>query len=175
MQDGRASSDLTIGPNLQFRLAGIDDYSTIRHVHASAIRALNERLIDANDVTQAVSTIYSSTYVTDLIAKATQVALLNGDIVGTCAWSASDDRGHAARIGSLFVLPLFQGRGIARQLIQHTEQEAARHGYTRFAAIVPAALAALYEHLDYVTTSFGTSRDVVPGVAVQVAFVRKPR
>ncbi len=174
MQDGHASSELATGPSLQFRLAGIDDYSTIRHVHASAVRALNERLIDQGDVALSVATIYSADYITDLIAKSTQVAMLNGDIIGTCAWSATDDRGLSARISALFVLPLFQGQGYARQLIQHTEQAAARHGYSRFTAIVPVAVVPLYDQLDYTTASFGTSRDVVPGVAVQVAFVRKP-
>jgi GNAT superfamily N-acetyltransferase len=174
MQDGHASPDVAAGPSLSIRPAGLDDYSTIRHVQASAIRALADSLIDANEVTAAFETIYSPSYVTELMTRSVFIAVLNGDIVGTCAWSPGDDRGHAARISNLFVLPLFQGRGIARGLLEYMEADAKRHGYSRTNAIAPVAMTGLFKSLDYAITSFGTSRDVVPGVALQVVFFRKP-
>jgi GNAT superfamily N-acetyltransferase len=174
MQDGQTGSDTTHRPSLVIRRAGLDDYSTIRSVHAAAIRALGDRLIDAADVPRAVKTVYSVAYMSELIAKNAHVALLNGDIVGTGAWSASDDRGLAARISGLFVAPLFQGTGIGRAMIHHLEADANAHGYQRFTAIVPVTLVAFAESAGYATASFGTSRDIVPGTDVQVAFVRKP-
>jgi GNAT superfamily N-acetyltransferase len=174
MQDGHASTDVIVAPSPEFRLAGLDDYSTLRHVQSSAIRALGERSIDASEVSTALETIYSSDYIAHLMAKSTILAVVNGDIVGTCSWSAGDDRGHAARISGLFVLPLFQGAGIGRHLLEHVEADAARHGYSRFNAIAPVALSGLFTDLDYAITSFGTSRDVIPGVSLQVAFLRKP-
>jgi GNAT superfamily N-acetyltransferase len=173
MVDAGMFSDTPQGPSLLVRSAGLDDYSTIRHIQASAIRALTNGLIDEQDALAATATIYSAAYVAELMAKTTYIALLNGDIVATCAWSAGDDRGHAARISALFVLPAFQGRGIAREVVHKVEQDAARHGFDRFSAIVPVELGTFFESMGYATTSFGTSRDVVPGVPLQVAFVRK--
>ena len=131
-------------------------------------------MIDANEVATAIRAIYSPSYVIELIAKSVHVAQLNGDIVGTCAWSPSDDRGLAARIGALFVAPLFQGNGFGRQLIAHSEQDAAVNGFHRFTAIVPVSIVSVFEGMGYVTASYGTSRDVVPETAVQVAFLKKP-
>jgi GNAT superfamily N-acetyltransferase len=174
MQDGQTGSDTTHRPSLVIRRAGLDDYSTIRSVHASAVRALSDRLVDAADVPRVIKTIYSIAYMTELMAKSAFVALVNGDIVGTGAWSPSDDRGLAARISALFVAPLFQGTGIGRAMIHQLETDANGHGYKRFTAIVPVTLVAFAESAGYGTASFGTSRDIIPGTDVQVAFVRKP-
>ena len=152
----------------------MDEFSTVRHVHASAVRALADRLIEASEATTAIQAIYSAAYVSDLITKSVHVAQLNGDIVGTCAWNPSDDRGLAARISALFVAPLFQGNGIGRQLIAHSEQDASANGFDCFTAIVPVSIVPLFEEMGYVTASYGTSRDVVPETAVQVAFLKKP-
>ncbi len=161
-------------PGLSIRPAGLDDYSTIRHIQSSAVRTLGEQLIELDDVTSALNTIYSSDYLIELMARSTFLATINDDIVGTCGWSAGDDRGHAARISGLFVLPLFQAQGIGSRLLEHVEMDAGRNGYTRFNAIAPVSIKGLFTRLHYTTTSFGTSRDVVPGVALQVAFLRKP-
>jgi GNAT superfamily N-acetyltransferase len=174
MQDGHASADAGITPGLAFRAAGLDDYATIRHIQSSAIRALSERMLDAADVSAALATIHSSDYINQLMTKSTFLAVMHGDPIGTCSWSPGDDRGHAARVSGLFVMPLFQGGGIGRSLLVHVETDASRHGYTRLNAIAPVAVAGLFKDLDYAVTSFGTSREVIPGVSVQVAFMRKP-
>jgi GNAT superfamily N-acetyltransferase len=174
MQDGHPSADVTTEPRLHIRPAGLDDYATVRYTQAAAIRTLAASLLDEADVAAAIETIYAPSYTAELMAKSVFLAELNGDVVGTCAWYPSDDRGHAARIGGLFVHPLFQGHGFAHQLLQHVEQDAARHGYERLNAIAPVTMADVFKTLDYVVTSYGTSRDVIPGIAIQVAFLRKP-
>jgi GNAT superfamily N-acetyltransferase len=174
MQDGQPTSDISTEPSLRIRPAELDDYSTIRYVQAAAVRTLSVSLLDEAEVAAAIETIQSPGYTAELMAKSVFLAELNGDVIGTCAWVPNDDRGHAARIGGLFVLPLFQGHGFGRQLLEHTERDAARNGYNRFNAIAPVTVAEIFKMLDYAITSFGTSRDVIPGVAVQVAFLRKP-
>jgi GNAT superfamily N-acetyltransferase len=174
MQDGHPSTDVTTEPRLRIRPAGPDDYSTIRYVQSAAVRTLASSLLDENEVIAAIETINSTSYAAGLMAKTVFLAELNGDVVGTCAWFPNDDRGHAARIGGLFVLPLFQGHGFGRMLLEHAELDAARHGYERFNAIAPVSVADLFTSLEYTVSSFGTSRDVIPSVAVQVAFLRKP-
>ena len=162
------------GPQLVVRRASLDEYSTIRHVQATAIRSLGDKLLDPADVHAATTAVYSAEYLAELVRKTVFVAVLNGDIVGTCAWSASDDRGSSARIGALFIKPLFQGAGVGRHLVASTERDASLKGYVRFTATVPVAIVPLFAHLGYVIASFGTSRDVIPETAVQVAFLRKP-
>ena len=166
--------DAMAGPQLVVRRASLDDYSTIRHVQASAIRSLVDKLLEPTESDAATQAVYTSEYLSELLLKTVFVAVLNGAIVGTCAWSASDDRGSSARISALFVAPLFQGAGVGRQLMTGAERDAAHNGYARFAATAPVAIVPLFARLGYVTASFGTSRDVIPATAIQVAFLRKP-
>ena len=174
MQDGHRQDEQARGPNLTHRRAELDDYSTIRHVQASAVRALVDRLLVVAEVANAVRIIYSPDYVSDLIKKNLQVAVLNGDIVGTGAWSPGDDRGLTARLSMLFVTPLFQGIGIGRRLVGALEQDAQEHGFDRYSITTPVSLVSMFETFGYATASHGVSRDVVPGATLQVAFLRKP-
>lgn len=162
------------GPALTFKRAGLDDYSTIRHVQSSAIKALVDSLLDSEEVELATKVIYSAEYISDLFSKNVHVAVLNGDIVGTCAWGPSDDRGSAARLSALYVAPLFQGRGIGCRLVETVTQDATASGFARMMATVPVSVVPLFSSLRFNAASFGTSRDVIPDVMLQVAFLRKP-
>jgi N-acetylglutamate synthase-like GNAT family acetyltransferase len=162
------------GPTLTFRRAAIDDYSTIRHVQSSAIRSLGDNLLDSDEVTAATSVIYSADYIADLAARNVHVAVLNGAIVGTCAWEPSDDRGSAARLSSLYVAPLSQRSGIGSGLVEIVSQDAAISGFSRMMATVPVSVVPMFAALGFTVASFGTSRDVIPDAALQVAFLRKP-
>ncbi len=162
------------GPTLTFRRAAIDDYSTIRHVQSTAIRSLGETLLDASEVTAATKVIYSADYVSELSGKNVHVAILNGDIVGTCAWEPSDDRGSAARLSALYVLPLFHGEGIGSRLVEVAALDAVNSGFSRMMATVPVSIVPLFTAIGFNTASFGTSRDVIPDTLLQVAFLRKP-
>jgi GNAT superfamily N-acetyltransferase len=161
------------GPRLVIRRANLDEYSTIRHVQATALRSLVERGLDRHDVDAAVQTIYSQEHLTTLTALTLLVAVVNGDVVGTCGWRAGSEREAGARLGALFVTPLFQGAGIARQLISETELDAQRAGHGRFSIAAPVDIESLFTGLGYTTTSFGTSRDAIPSVTMKVAFLRK--
>ena len=174
MLTSATSSGGPAGPSLVTRRAGLDDYSTIRHVQSSAIRPLAGPLLDAADVAKAIAAVYTPAYSSELFRKTVLVAVLNGDIVGTCAWGPSDDRGTAARISALFVAPLFQGKGIGRRLLEDVERDAAHSGFSRFMATVPVSVVPLFAALKFVTASYGTSRDVIPEITLQVAFLKKP-
>ena len=162
------------GPTLVMRRAGVDDYSTIRHVQSTSIRSLGDKLLDDDEVAHAIRVVYSPAYISELFLKAVHVAVLNGDIVGTCAWGPSDDRGSAARFSSLFVAPLFQGMGIGRSLLAEVERDASHSGFVRFMATVPVSVVPMFAAAKFITASFGTSREVVPDTPLQVAFLKKP-
>lgn len=160
------------GPSLTIRRAGIDDYSTIRHVQASAVRSLLDKIIEPSDVAHATRTIYSPEYIADLFRKSVFVAVLNGDIVGTCAWGPSDDRGLSARISALFVAPLFQSGGIGARLVSEVMRDAVHNGFDKFIVTVPVSVVPLFAALRFVVASYGTSREIVPDTSLQVAFLR---
>lgn len=173
MLNNSTANENADGPSLVFRRAGIDDYSTIRHIQSSAIRSLGDKLLDGDEVTNATKKIYTADYITELSSKTLHVAVLNGDIVGTCAWEPSDDRGSAARLSSLYVAPLFQGKGIGCRLVEAATEDAAASGYRRIMATVPVSVVPLFAALGFSTASFGTSRDVIPDASLQVAFLRR--
>lgn len=162
------------GPSLALRRAGIDDYSTIRHIQASAIRSLADKLLDIGDIANATRAIYTPGYIADLFKKTVYVAVLNGDIVGTCAWGPSDDRGSAARISALYVGPLFQSNGIGSRLVDEIMRDATHNGFDRFMVTVPVSVIPLFSGLKFAIASYGTSREVIPDTLMQVAFLRKP-
>ena len=162
------------GPSLLFRRAGIDDYSTIRHVQSSAIRSLGDNLLDQSDIANATKFVYTAEYIGELFRKSVHVAVLNGDIVATCAWSPNDDSGTAARSSGLFVAPLFQNSGIGQKLLDDVISDGKSNGYDRFMATVPVSVVPLFSALGFVVASYGTSREIVPTVLLQVAFLRKP-
>ena len=174
MPKGGTTGEGAGGPNLQLRRAGVDDYSTIRNVQSMAIRSLAGKILDDIEIVNAVRAVYSPEYIAELFRKTVHVAVLNGEIVGTCAWGPSDDRGTAARISGLFVKPLSQGSGIGARLIDAVTRDAAQNGFSRFMATVPVATAPLFSALGFITASYGTSRDVVPNTSLQVAFLRTP-
>lgn len=174
MQDGQGNTEQTTGPDLVIRRATVDDFSTIRHIHTSTVRALKDSLLSESEITEAARVIRSTGYLSELMQKTLHVALINGDIVGTGAWSPSNDRGVAARISAVFVAPLFQGQGVGRHLIGELERDAADNGYQRLTATVPVAVVAVFDALGYAVASHGVSRDAIPGTLLQVAFLRKP-
>jgi len=173
-RDDLPDAEALPAPELTTRRAAIDDYSTIRHVHASAVRSLGDKLLDAAEVAAATQAIYSGDYTAELLRKSVFVAVLNGAIVGTCAWSPNDDRGTSARISSLFIAPLSQGSGYGRRLLREVERDARQNGFERFALTAPVAIVSLFTGAGFTVASYGTSRDVIPDTAVQVVFLRKP-
>lgn len=124
-----------------------------------------------DDVEAFRSHIYSLRYLDELQLEDLVGAWLDGELIGTAGWMPADDKGLCARIGSLFVRPLFDHIGVGSLLLAEAERRAGRAGFREFSTrvmphIVPFLLKAGYEV---------TSRGVQPfgKVSCVVAFMRK--
>jgi putative acetyltransferase len=155
------------------RRLGIDDFSTVRHVHATSFRSLAGPLISESELEAFTRQVYLPGYVDALMALETFVAEIEGKVVGTAAWSAGDDSGATARISSVFVDPVFTHCGIGRRLVREVEQRAAEAGYQRFSVRATANAVPFFQALGYEIASHGVSSLTAAEGALQVTFMRK--
>lgn len=92
------------------------------------------------------------------------IAYLGGQPVG-CAGLAALPGGCTAEVKRLYVRPAHRGNGIARTLMSHAHQHAARHGMTRLILdVLPArtAVISLYGRLGYTETEPFETESPVP-------------
>ncbi len=59
------------------------------------------------------------------------LALVEDDVAGIACWVPGDFHGASARIGTLYVLPEYSGRGIGSDLVRRTLDDAAAAGHPR--------------------------------------------
>jgi GNAT superfamily N-acetyltransferase len=163
----------TIGDQAVIRKIGADDFSTVRYVHAGAFKALAAPLLSDDEIKAFLDHVYSPGYVDALMQTNVYVAVLNGQLVGTAAWGAGDDSGAAARIGSVFVDPMFTQGGIGRRLVTEVEMRAAEAGYTRFSVRSTSNAVPFFLSIGYDIASHGVSSLSVADGALPVTFMRK--
>jgi GNAT superfamily N-acetyltransferase len=111
-------------PGLAIRGAGLDHWSEIRHVHASAFRRLAGPAIDEQQCEAFVARIYEPDYTVTLQTHDLIVAWLDNRPIGTAGWVPFDQRGTIARIASVYVSPQFTRLGIGRRLVTAAEARA---------------------------------------------------
>lgn len=138
------------------RPAGIDDWSDIRHLHASAFGALASPFLDAKHILAFKSVVYSSAYIETLAETDLWLATHDERIVGSAGWAPADDSGGLARVESVFVSPLFAGLDIGHRLVRHVESRAAAGGFRSFATRAMRGSVGFFEALGYTVTAHGT-------------------
>jgi len=102
------------------------------------------------------------------------IADLGGQPVG-CAGLSALPGGGAAEVRRLYVRPAHRGNGIARTLMSHAHQHAARHGMTRLILdVLPARTAAIgfYRRLGYTETGPFETESPVPMIYMERAVTR---
>lgn len=167
------SATSTQSPQFEIGPASIDDFSTIRHVHALAIQRILAASLSADDVNQLCAHVRTADYTAQLMSREFLVAKVNGSTVGTIAWSPVQDGAGVARISAHFVHPLYVGIGIGRALLEAAVEQAATAGYPKCMARVPLAAISLYENSGFATMSQGVAKDLAPSVTMHVAFMRR--
>jgi predicted N-acetyltransferase YhbS len=155
------------------RRLGLDDFSTVRYVHASSFKTLAGPLITEAELESFTRQVYQPAYVDALMALNTFVAVLDGRVIATAAWGAGDDSGAVARIGSVFVDPVFTRCGLGRRLVREVEQRATEAGYRRFSVRATANAVPFFQALDYEIASHGVSSLTATEGTLQVTFMRK--
>jgi hypothetical protein len=149
---------------------GIDDFSGLRYLHATALRAHTASVLSQAEVDAFTELVRSTAYVDLLLKEEIYGGFLDGELVGSASWHASGDNGRVARIGSLFALhPRF---GIGRQLLAAIEGRAKACGFSQFATGVTANAVPFFLRHGYRVASRGT-RILSASCGLPVTFLKK--
>ena len=160
----------------EIRAVGIDELSTVRYIHASALRAEASSSLSETEIATFATHVYSDAYTGSLgeAARTNRLlgAVLAGELVGTAGWLPASDDGAVARIHGVFVRPMFTGVGIGRRLALAAEEQARRAGFSAFTVRATLNAAGFFSGLGYEISSRG-AWTLAPGQTLQVAFMRK--
>jgi GNAT superfamily N-acetyltransferase len=160
----------------EIRPVGIDELSTVRYIHASALRSQAGSSLSDTEIATFAAHVYSDAYTGGLSEAARTNRLLGAvigeELVGTAGWLPASDNGAIARIHGVFVRPMFTGAGIGRTLALATEEQARRAGFSAFTVRATLNAAGFFSGLGYEITSRG-AWTLAPGQTLQVAFMRK--
>ena len=133
---------------------GLDDFSAIRHLHATSLRAQTVGVLSDAEVAAFVRLVYSPAYTDDPDEGGGATA--PGSTASWSApssWQANGANGHIARIGSIFVR--HRGYGIGRRLLAAVEARAQQCGFASFAVGVTANAVPFFERQGYAVASRG--------------------
>ena len=158
--------------NAIVRAVGLDDWSAVRQLHSLSFNRLVGILFDETAAAAMKSHLETPEYTEELARQNLSIALVEGHVVGTCGWVASDDHGHAARITSLFVDPLFTRLGIGRRLVWDAEARARAAGFQTLTTRATEVTIEYFAALGYELSSQGVSTPA-PDLVIPVIFMRK--
>jgi GNAT superfamily N-acetyltransferase len=151
----------------------VEDFSTVRYIHTTAFKAQTAWLLSDAEVAAFLTQVRAAGYTEALMATHAFVAVVNGQVVGTSSWTAGDDSGATARIGSVFIDPMFSGCGIGKRLIAATEASAREAGYLRYSVRATANAVPFFLACGYDIASHGVSSLSVVEGSMPVTFMRK--
>jgi GNAT superfamily N-acetyltransferase len=148
---------------------GPDDFSAVRHLHATSLRAQTVGVLSDAELTAFVRLVHSPAYIGILGKEEVTCAWLDGELVGTVSWQANAASGHIARIGCIFTR--HQGFGIGQRLLGAVEARAQQCGFSRLAVGVTANAVPFFARQGYAVASSGVK--TLAGCALPVTFLRK--
>ncbi len=154
------------------RPIAVDDYATVRHLHASSIRAFAAERLTIDEVDALLDYVHSPAYMDRIHAADPMGAWIDDELVATSGWKVADDTGQMARITQLHVSPLFAGGGLGRLMLAVAEDRALTGGFTRIGVRAIESGAPFLVHMGYEVTSHGV-QPLPSGVSVPVVFLRK--
>lgn len=162
-----------LAPVLEIRRVTVDDFSTIRYIHTRAFERGVAPHLSEEEAAAVLAHMRTPAYAADLLSRELYVGLIAGQIVATAGWSAGDDSGTVARIGWIFVDPMFAGTGIGRRMVADVEARAAQSGYSKFAVRATPNAAGFCQRIGYDVASHGVSALYSAVDALPVTFMRK--
>jgi len=157
---------------MTIRRVGMDDWASVRYVHASAFRILASSDCEPPELEAFAAYVRSPEYAARLHAENLHAGWLDGELVGTAGWTPADDSGSLARITSVFVRPLFTRLGIGRRLALDAEARARAAGFARFSARATLNSVGFFEKLGYDVTSHGIHA-IATEQGMPVTYMRK--
>jgi GNAT superfamily N-acetyltransferase len=164
------SLDNVLDARLAVQPLGVDDFSALRHLHATSLRAQTVGVLSEAEVTAFTRLVYSPAYTAILMKEELYGAWLDGELVGTASWQANGANGLIARIGCIFVR--HPRHGIGSRLLAEVEARARQCGFGRLAAGVTANAVPFFQRFGYEVASRGV-KTLSLGCALPVTFLRK--
>jgi GNAT superfamily N-acetyltransferase len=155
---------------LKIVLLGIDDFSDLRYLHTTSLRAHTGSVLSEAEIAAFTNLVRSTAYVDLLLKEEIYGGFLDGELVGSASWHASSDNSTTARIGSLFAL--HPGMGIGRQLLATVEARVGSCGFHQLATGVTANAVPFFVRHGYRIASRGT-RIFTPDCGLPVTFLKK--
>jgi GNAT superfamily N-acetyltransferase len=155
---------------VEIRALGVDDFSSLRYLHAKALMTqAGEALTDA-ELAAFVRFCYSPAFADHLRSENVLAAFIGGELAGSAAWQATLAGGETARIRALFVR--HPGFGIGRRLLAEVEALAQAAGCREFQTFTTANAVKFFERSGYLATARGV-RALSQDCALPVTFLRK--
>jgi GNAT superfamily N-acetyltransferase len=158
-----------LGERLVVRPLGLDDFSSLRHLHLRSL-AGTAGVLSEEEIEAFRALVGSPAYSDLLLKERTYGAWFDGELVGTVSWQGTSGANATARIGSVFVR--HPGLGIGRRLLGEAEARAFQAGFFRFAAWATANAVSFFEHLGYRQVSRGI-KSLSADCQLPVTFLRK--
>lgn len=161
-----------LGRTLDIRPVRVDALSSVRYIHAAALRSQGPAFYTAEELDAFENLVRSVRYAETVLKDNMVGGWIGPELVATASWGLVDDSGRTVRISSVYVRPFFTGLGIGQRMVTTVENLAARAGYRSFSVRSTLNAVAFFEHLGYAVTSHGT-RPLAPDIGIAVSFMRK--
>jgi GNAT superfamily N-acetyltransferase len=154
------------------RRVGLDDHAQVRYLHARAMRAQGSDALSDGELLGFLAFVESPAYSDHLRAEEVHGAFMDGQLVGTASWLANADDGETARIGGVFVHPMFTRLGLGGRLLAEVEGRASQSGFDHLGTSATINTVPFFERYGYVEASRGV-KAYGPECWLPVAFLRK--
>lgn len=160
----------SLDERLSLRAIGIDDFSSLRYLHATSLRAQTLDVLSDEEIAAFIRLVYSPGYTDLLMKEEVYGAWIDGDLIGTVSWHAGGSGGATATIGGIFVR--HPRLGIGRRLLAEAETRAHQCGFERLSACATANAVPFFLRFGYEKVSRGV-RSMSFECVLPVTFVKK--
>jgi len=155
---------------LSLRPIGIDDFSSLRYLHATSLRAQTLEVLSDEELAAFIRLVYSPVYTSLLMKEEVYGAWIDAELIGTVSWHVAGNSGSTASIGGIFVR--HRRLGIGRRLLAEAEARAHQCGFERVSAGATANAVPFFLRLGYEPVSRGV-RSLSVECVLPVTFVKK--
>lgn len=160
----------SLDEQLSLRPISVDDFSSLRYLHATSLRAQTLEVLTDEEVASFIRLVYSPVYTSLLMKEEVYGAWADAELIGTVSWHAAGNSGSTATVGGIFVR--HPRLGIGRRLLAEAEARAHQCGFERVSACATANAVPFFLRLGYEPVSRGV-RSLSAGCVLPVTFVKK--
>ena len=170
MAQTSSTPPVTLDELLKLRPVGLDDFSDIRSLHATAVRAHTQGALSEEEAASVLKLVASPDYPALLLREELYGGWIDGELVGTVSWHAGGSTGATATISGIFVRHV--RLGIGSRLLAEAEMRAHRSGFDLLSAGTTANAVPFFLRFGYEKVSLGV-RTLAPDCRLPVTFLRK--